>query len=78
MNKKMFLVGMAALAIGLMSSCKKDYVCDCHLDDMQGNHSDEEMMIEGSKEDDAEETCENFESELKNSGSYEEVDCSLK
>lgn len=78
MNKRVLLVGLVVLTMGVMGSCKKDYVCDCHLDDPDGNHSDEEMMIEKAKESDAEEACKNFEYELENSGMYSEVDCSLK
>lgn len=78
MYKSVLLIGLAALTMGVMVSCKKDYVCDCHLDDANGNHSDEEMMIEKAKESDAEEACKNFEVELEDSNMYSEVDCSLK
>ncbi|MGM0479224.1 MAG: hypothetical protein ACQERC_08360 [Bacteroidota bacterium] len=78
MNKRILFVGIAALAIGVTSSCKKDYECHCHLDDMQGNHMDEEMMIENEREEDAKAACDEFKHSFEDSGNYEEVDCSLK
>ncbi len=78
MKKGIFILGLVGLTVVSVASCKKDYECHCHLDDMQGNHMDEEMMIENEREEDAEEACNEFKHGFEDSGNYEEVDCSLK
>lgn len=78
MYKKIMLLGLAAMMVGVMGSCKKDYECDCHLDDQEGNHTDEELMIQKSSKSDAEDACHEFEHAFEESGMYSEVDCQLK
>lgn len=78
MKKGIFIIGLVAFTVGSLASCKKDYECHCHLDDMNGNHSDEELMIEKATEDEAEEACHEFEHGFEESGNYKEIDCSLK
>ncbi len=78
MKKGVFIVGLVALTAGSLVSCKKDYECHCHLDDMNGNHTDQEKMIEKATEEEAEEACHEFEHGFEESGNYKEIDCSLK
>lgn len=78
MYKKMMLFGLAALTVGIMGSCKKDYVCDCHLDDMDDNHSDEEVVIESAKKGEAEEDCIDIENNFEAMEMYKHADCQLK
>lgn len=77
MYKKIMLFGLAALTVGVMGSCKKDYVCDCHLDDVDDNHTDEEVMIENASKGDAEEECNDIEHDFEEMELYVEADCSL-
>lgn len=78
MYKKIMLFGLAALTVGVMGSCKKDYVCDCHLDDMDDNHTDEEVMIESAKKSEAEDACNDIEHEFEKMEMYKHADCQLK
>lgn len=78
MYKKIMLFGLAALTVGVMGSCKKDYVCDCHLDDMDDNHTDEEVMIESAKKSEAEDACHDIEHEFEEMEMYKHADCQLK
>lgn len=60
--KKITLV-MAAFALVSLASCKKDYECHCKDED-DPNVPEMEKMIEGAKEDDAKQECENYEATL--------------
>lgn len=74
--KKVFVLSLAFVALAL-TSCKKDYVCDCHIDDVDGNHIDQELDINGAKKGDAEKVCDDFEHQLEDNEMYEEADCQL-
>lgn len=74
MKKMTFFV--AAMGIVSLTACKKDYECACDgtytVDFGYGNTQTEEMdaevwTIESVKEDEAEEKCDNYESQFKNS-----------
>lgn len=78
MYKKIMLFGLAILTVGVMGSCKKDYVCDCHLDDMDDKHSDEEVVIESSKKGDAEDACSEIQGNFEAMETYKNADCQLK
>jgi hypothetical protein len=56
--KKLFL-SIAALAFiaTSMTSCKKDYSCDCTYDDGTGTMVTEKTPIKDAKKKDAEEAC---------------------
>ncbi len=74
--KKIFV--LAAVSVFVLASCKKDYVCDCHVDYNDGTpHEDIEYDIKGASKSDAEDACDNFESTLKINPIVEKVNCDL-
>lgn len=77
MYKKFMLLGLAALTVGIMGSCKKDFVCDCHSDDPESTMEDREYDFNGKKSD-AEEFCDGREHHLEDDHGYKDVHCQLK
>jgi hypothetical protein len=78
MNKKIMIVAALFLALGTVS-CKKDYVCDCHVDYNDGTeHGDIETEIKDTRKKDAEEKCEDIEHDLEKLPTIEKVECELK
>lgn len=57
MKTKMFFVA-AAVAMISLSSCKKDYVCECEYS-MGGVTATQEYTFNDVKKDDAETSCDN-------------------
>lgn len=57
MKTKMFFVA-AAVAMISLSSCKKDYVCECEYD-MGGTTASTTYTFNDVKKDDAEASCDN-------------------
>lgn len=76
MKSKMFFVAAAAAVITL-SSCKKDYDCDCEYE-IQGESVTGYALIEDSKKKDAEDECDSFEADLNSIGSSASCDLSEK
>lgn len=74
---KFILIGFALAAFSL-TSCKKDFICDCHIDTIDDEHIDDETKIEDSKKSDAEESCEAIEKAFLASPENEKVNCDLK
>jgi hypothetical protein len=78
MSKKIMIVAVLFLALGTVS-CKKDYVCDCHIDYNDGTpHGDMEYDIKDSKKKDADEACHDKEHDLEKLPNVEKVECELK
>lgn len=80
-------VGLALLTLGAVS-CKKDYVCDCHVDykadqgeasgHESGDHKDIEFEYSKVSKSDAKEMCDAQQSTFIADMDIEEVDCELK
>jgi hypothetical protein len=93
MKKKIMFVGLALLTLGAVS-CKKDYVCDCHVDyaadhnhegedhdhsgHESGNHADIEFEYSSVSKGDAEDMCAEQQSTFSADMEIEEVNCELK
>lgn len=81
MNRKIMIIGLALLTMGAVS-CKKDYVCDCHIDyeggHEEGHHSDEEIEINNASKSEAEEACEEQEGVFEMNSEVEHAHCELK
>ncbi len=67
MKIKMFFVA-AAVAVISLSSCKKDYTCECDYE-IQGETVTGTAEFTDVKKKDAEEGCDSFESDLNGMGS---------
>ena len=77
MSKKLMLIGLAIFTLSL-TSCKKDFECDCHIDTVDGEHIDKEVDIKDAKKSDAEKMCDDIEHNFEKNENYKEVDCQLK
>ncbi len=80
MKKNVLLLGLA-LSFGLMTSCKKDFSCQCHYDEAHDDHFDEENVsypISGVNKKKAEELCEGHETALAADPDHSHVHCDLK
>jgi hypothetical protein len=73
MKKKMFFVA-AAVAVLSLSSCKKDYTCDCDITVLGMTQSSSTDILDSSK-DDAETACDDLETEANTALS--EASCTL-
>lgn len=62
----MFFVA-AAVAMISLSSCKKDYVCECDYE-YAGQTMAASTEINDAKKDDAESACDSFESQTESAG----------
>lgn len=61
--KKLVLGVSALLVIGSMTSCKKDYNCECTYQDTGSTTIIENKTIKNSALDDAKKTCDGYESD---------------
>lgn len=78
MKKQFMIIGLALLTLGAVS-CKKDYVCDCHIDYNDGtHHEDNEYPYENVSKDDAEEACDTQQGAYEAMPTVESVNCQLK
>lgn len=74
--KKIFIV--LAVSAFALSSCKKDFECDCHVHYNDGTpHEDFEYDIKNSKKSEAEDICHDFEHDLEKLPNVEKVHCHL-
>jgi hypothetical protein len=79
MKKNVLLLGLA-LGTLFVTSCKKDYSCDCSYKEAHDDHFDDESKkypIAGEKKKDAEKKCEDYETLLKADEDHSEVKCDL-
>jgi peptidoglycan hydrolase CwlO-like protein len=74
MKKKVFFVA-AAIAVLSLSSCKKDYVCDCEVSALGITVPGSSVNINDARENDAQQECDDLEDEL--SSSQASVSCTL-
>ena len=81
MKKRVFVLSLGVIA-ALAVSCKKDYVCDCHIDyeggHQAGNHADVEFEYESVSKSDAEEMCDAQQATFNLDPEVEKVNCQLK
>ena len=81
MKKQVVIIGLALLTLGAVS-CKKDYVCDCHIDysggHAAGDHGDFEYEYKGVKKSDAEESCKAQEELYEMNAEVDHAHCELK
>lgn len=77
MKIKKVLVLSLVFATFALTSCNKDFVCDCHSDDPESTMEEREYDFNGKKSD-AEEYCEGREDHLENDHGYTDVHCQLK
>ena len=73
---KFILIGFALIAFSL-TSCDKDFVCDCHSHDAESEMEDRKYDFNGKK-DEAEEFCEGREKHLTEDHGYTGVHCEVK
>lgn len=60
MKKNIYLISAVALVVTL-ASCKKDYMCNCHIETSTGGQMSSSTPIFDSTYDDAQEKCSNIE-----------------
>lgn len=80
MKMIVLLVGLA-LGFGFMTSCTRDYSCNCHYDEAHDEHFDEENVsypISDVNKKKAEELCEGHETTLAVNPEHTNVHCDLK
>lgn len=80
MKMNVLLVGLA-LGFGFMTSCTRDYSCNCHYDEAHDEHFDEENVsypISDVNKKKAEELCEGHETTLAVNPEHTNVHCDLK
>jgi hypothetical protein len=81
MKKQIMILGLALLTLGVVS-CKKDYVCDCHIDYQggheAGDHADIEFEYESVKKSDAEDMCDAQQALFNADPEVAKVNCELK
>lgn len=79
MKKNVLILGLA-LGTLFITSCKKDYSCDCTYKEAHDDHFDDESKkypITGAKKKEAEEACEGYATVLKADEDHSEVNCKL-
>jgi hypothetical protein len=74
MKKKMFFVA-AAIAVLSLSSCKKDYTCDCEVSALGATVPGSSENINDSSQSDAQQICDDKEEELSTSEAT--ISCTL-
>jgi hypothetical protein len=80
MKKNFLLLGLA-LTLGLATSCKRDFNCDCHYDEIHDDHThhkDVVFHIHDESKKKAEEICEGHETTLAADPEHKDVHCKLK
>lgn len=80
MKKNILVLGLA-LGFLFVTSCKKDYACDCHYEEEHEDHTHDEAVIyplgKLSKKD-AEKLCTEKETALAAEPEHSQVHCDLK
>lgn len=71
--KRNLTIAFVGLAMIALTSCKKDYTCECTSTDSSGNSSTSSTTIENAKKSDAEEACNKS---ISSGGST--IECKLK
>lgn len=80
MKKNVLFLGIALGALTL-TSCKKEFSCNCHYDEFHDDHFDHKDIIyplDKQSKKDAESKCEEKENLLKADPDHKEVHCDLK
>ena len=80
MKKNVLLVAMA-LGFGFITSCTRDYSCNCHYDETHEDHTHEEnisYLIADVSKKKAEELCEGYETTLAANPEHTHAHCDLK
>ncbi len=73
MKKLIVFTSFVFAAAFLISSCKKDFTCDCTYEDIIGEPGTLSWEIKDQKKKDAEEACESYSFE-----GWAETNCTLK